>query len=58
MDNASPLITTSDVAKRRGVTSQTVRRWVDEGLIEPAITTEGGHYRFFEKDFPVAEPHD
>lgn len=40
------LITTSQVSSRFGVTSQSVRRWVAEGKVTPAITTPGGHYRF------------
>lgn len=58
MTAESPYITTSELARRRGVDPSMVRRWVRDGLIKPALTTEGGHYRFFEKDFPVVEPHD
>ena len=40
------LYTTSEVAKRAGVDSSTVRRWVDKKQITPAVTTPGGQYRF------------
>lgn len=40
------LLTTSEVSSRFGVTSTTVRRWISEGKLKPAVTTPGGHYRF------------
>ncbi|MCV7255633.1 helix-turn-helix domain-containing protein [Mycobacterium hackensackense] len=40
------LITTSDVSTRFGVSSQSVRRWIAQGKLQPATVTPGGHYRF------------
>ncbi|HXV94216.1 MAG TPA: helix-turn-helix domain-containing protein [Pseudonocardia sp.] len=41
-----PLITSGEVARRLGVTSRAVARWVDRGMIRPAVVTPGGRYRF------------
>jgi excisionase family DNA binding protein len=41
-----PLITTGDVARRLGVTSRAVSRWVARGMLKPAVTTPGGRHRF------------
>ena len=40
------LLTTAEIAKRFGVDTSSVRRWVAEGRLKPAVTTLGGHYRF------------
>lgn len=40
------LITSGEVARRLGVTTRAVGRWVARGLITPAVTTPGGRYRF------------
>lgn len=56
MTEGITVITTSEVARRRGVDSSTVRKWVAEGIIKPASTTEGGHYRFLATDFPLTHP--
>lgn len=40
----SRLLSTSEVAKRCGVTAKTVARWVDSGVL-PGIFTTGGHRR-------------
>jgi excisionase family DNA binding protein len=40
------LLTSADVAKRLGVTSQTIARWVRGGRLTPAYVTPGGQYRF------------
>jgi excisionase family DNA binding protein len=40
------LITSGEVARRLGVTTRAVGRWVARGLISPAVTTPGGRYRF------------
>lgn len=46
MSEPEPLITSGQVAKRLGVVTRTVTRWVNEGVLTPAITTPGGKYRF------------
>lgn len=48
------LITTTQVAKRYGVDNSTVRKWVAEGRIAPAVKTPGGHYRFDESVIAAA----
>lgn len=39
-------ITTAEVARRVGVTTNTVRRWVREGILRPDVQTPGGHSRY------------
>ncbi|HEY0638723.1 MAG TPA: helix-turn-helix domain-containing protein [Pseudonocardiaceae bacterium] len=41
-----PLISSGEVARRLGVNTRTVSRWVAEGVLRPAFTTPGGRYRF------------
>ncbi|ADL71217.1 excise [Mycobacterium phage BIB8] len=43
------LLTTTEVAKRFGVDTSAVRRWVASGKLKPTVTTPGGHYRFDER---------
>ena len=43
-------ITTTQVAERFHVDPSTVRKWVDKGVLKPAVSTPGGHYRFNEAD--------
>lgn len=43
-------ITTTQVAERFQVDPSTVRKWVDNGHLKPAIRTPGGHYRFRAED--------
>ncbi|MGH8965106.1 MAG: MerR family DNA-binding transcriptional regulator [Actinomycetes bacterium] len=45
-DGDEELITSGEVARRLGVTTRAVGRWVARGLIKPAVTTPGGRYRF------------
>lgn len=40
------LYTTTEIASRYGVDGSTVRRWVSDGVLKPAVKTPGGHYRF------------
>ena len=40
------LLTSADVAKRLGVTPQTVARWVRQERLTPAYVTPGNQYRF------------
>jgi excisionase family DNA binding protein len=40
------LITSGEVARRLGVTTRAVGRWVARGMLTPAVTTPGGRYRF------------
>ncbi|MGH3814189.1 MAG: MerR family DNA-binding transcriptional regulator [Pseudonocardiaceae bacterium] len=41
-----PLITTGEVARRLGVTTSAIGRWVQRGLLTPAVVTPGGRYRW------------
>jgi DNA-binding transcriptional MerR regulator len=45
-DASEPLLPTGDVARRLGVTTRAVDRWVTDGLLTPAVITPGGRYRF------------
>ena len=40
------LLTSADVAKRLGVTPQTIARWVRQERLTPAYVTPGNQYRF------------
>lgn len=50
MSETVTLLTTSETARRAAVDASTVRRWVEKGLLHPAVTTPGGHYRFDPSD--------
>lgn len=55
------LLTTAQVARRAGVDTSTVRRWVLQGKLQPHTTTLGGHHRFAAGDVerllsPATEP--
>lgn len=50
MSETVTLLTTSETARRAAVDTSTVRRWVEKGLLLPAVTTPGGHYRFDPSD--------
>jgi len=47
------LLTTSEVAKALNVDSSTVRRWVAQGKLTPALVTPGGQYRFRKADLQI-----
>jgi excisionase family DNA binding protein len=40
------LISSGEVARRLGVTTRAIGRWVERGMLTPAVTTPGGRYRF------------
>lgn len=47
MSDKSPrLVSTGEAARRAGVNSTTLQRWVHAGLIRPATRTMGGHLRW------------
>lgn len=47
--------TSRDVAKRFGVTPETVRNWEKDGRIPPASRTPGGHRRYSEEHFAAID---
>ncbi len=46
MPDDEELIPSGEVARRLGVTTHAVGRWVAKGLLAPAVVTPGGRYRF------------
>ena len=40
------LVSTGEAARSLGISGRTLARWVQEGRVDPALTTAGGHYRF------------
>lgn len=44
-------MTTTDIAKRLGVTNRTIRNWIELGFIKSTFATKGGHHRFSQKDY-------
>jgi excisionase family DNA binding protein len=44
------LMTSSELAKRLGVSTRTVSRWVQQGRLEPTFTTPGGQFRYAWQD--------
>lgn len=49
MDHIDGPLTTGQVAAIFGVTTTTVKRWADKGLL-PFFRTPGQHYRFLRAD--------
>jgi predicted site-specific integrase-resolvase len=45
-DRDEPLISSGDVARRLGVATGTISRWVRDGTLVPAFITPGGRSRF------------
>jgi excisionase family DNA binding protein len=43
---AEKLMSTGEAARELGISARSLARWAQEGLITPALTTAGGHYRF------------
>ena len=41
-----PPLTTADIAARLQVNRRTITKWVQAGVLTPAITTPGGRYRW------------
>lgn len=62
MGDPDPLLTSSQVAERFGVSRHTVSGWVRTGRLIPTITTLGGQARFrwsdVEKQMRQAEERD
>lgn len=52
--SAPEFVTPMEAAALLGVTTRTVSRWVDEGRIERAYVTLGGHRRYRRKDIEEA----
>ena len=44
--NVNALVTTGAAARELSVSTATLTRWVARGLVTPAVTTAGGHYRW------------
>ncbi|MCI2416313.1 helix-turn-helix domain-containing protein [Saccharopolyspora sp. K220] len=53
-DDASPLISSAELAKRLGLARRTISNYAQQGLITPALVTPGGQYRWRYEDV-VAE---
>ena len=47
-------ITTRELAELIPVDPSTIRRWVEQGKLVPAVTTPGGHFRF-DRDAALAQ---
>ncbi|WP_207921951.1 MerR family transcriptional regulator [Saccharopolyspora terrae] len=45
-DNETPLISSSELAKRLGLARRTISNYAQKGWITPALTTPGGQYRW------------
>jgi excisionase family DNA binding protein len=45
-----PLLTTTEAAKRIGVSGRTLAKWWQDGKVEPTEKTLGGHGRWRESD--------
>ncbi len=46
MSGEEPLLPSGEVAKRLGVSTRAVGRWVAQGKLVPAFTLPGKRYRF------------
>ena len=46
MPEDEPLLASGEVAKRLGVSTRAVGRWVAQGKLRPAFTLPGKRYRF------------
>jgi len=46
--NENKLLTTSEVAKKLGVTPDCIRKWDESGVLKADYTTEGGHRKYKE----------
>lgn len=58
MDDKTPPLTTGEVAAVFGVTTTTVARWAEAGLL-PFFKTPGGRYRFNADDVAdLKEEHE
>ena len=43
-------LSTTKMARKYGVTTETIRRWIREGKFEDVIRTDGGHLRIKDKN--------
>ena len=43
-------LSTTKMAKKYGVTTETIRRWIRDGKFKEVMTTSGGHLRIKDKD--------
>ncbi|GGI92381.1 hypothetical protein GCM10011581_31930 [Saccharopolyspora subtropica] len=53
-DEDSPLISSTELAKKLGLARRTISHYAKQGLITPALITPGGQYRWRYEDV-VAE---
>ncbi|MFC2757120.1 helix-turn-helix domain-containing protein [Propionibacterium acidifaciens] len=49
-------MTTREVSRAFGVDPSTVRRWIMQGKLAPALVTPGGQYRFRKADLQIPSP--
>jgi excisionase family DNA binding protein len=45
-DDQIKLVSTGEAARAIGVSARTLAGWAQQGVVTPALTTAGGHYRF------------
>ncbi|MTD56128.1 helix-turn-helix domain-containing protein [Amycolatopsis pithecellobii] len=50
MPPSGQLVTTAEAAAAIGVGRRTLSRWVQQGKVEPTLTTAGGHHRWDVED--------
>jgi excisionase family DNA binding protein len=45
-DEQIKLMSTGEAARVLGISARTLAGWAQQGIVTPAFTTAGGHYRF------------
>jgi excisionase family DNA binding protein len=50
---SGPTLTSTEVARRLGISRSTVTRAVKAGRVQPAVITPGGHYRYTPQSLPA-----